>query len=197
MHDTVDHAGFAYGGDELDAFGDRLRDRLLGIDVLAGADSLQDRLLPLRGDLGVEVDGRRAIVQCLVEAGGEVGDAVLGRERSKLVGVPADQDRLDRDAIAIGETDTALISDGQNGTDQVLPVAHPAGHAVHDHSNRARSHRLSQRRAEVPENAFTSAAGRISSRRPAVQSARPAGVRGPRTPKSFSMVSASPRALTL
>ena len=47
--------------------------------------------------------------------------------------------------------DTAVVPDGQDRPDQVLPVAHPAGHPVHDHA-------YGVRHLSLPgwqENAFT------------------------------------------
>ena len=54
----------------------------------------------------------------------EVSHIVLSGE-SELLGVTAHQDRLNRDAIAGGQHNPAIGPDGQDGSQQVLPIAHP------------------------------------------------------------------------
>src|SRR5215210_6251130 len=89
---------------------------------------------------------------------------MLCGEGGELVGIAADQDRLDRDEVTVRKWNTARVPDRQDRTDQMLAIAHPAGHSVHDHSNCARSH------AHLPptdhwssENAFTGVPWRIAS----------------------------------
>jgi hypothetical protein len=43
----------------------------------------------------------------------------------------ADEDRLDRQARAVGQRHAALVPQGKHRAHEVLPVAHPPGHAVH------------------------------------------------------------------
>ncbi|GFJ91145.1 hypothetical protein Prum_047870 [Phytohabitans rumicis] len=56
LYDAVLDAGRVGQPGQVDRGGDVLGDRLLGVDVLACVDSGAQRLLPLRGHLGVEVD---------------------------------------------------------------------------------------------------------------------------------------------
>ncbi len=65
---------------------------------------------------------------------------MLGGENGKFLGIPAHQDRLNRDAVAIWKKDAAIVPDRQDGSHQMLAVAHPAGYAIHDHSNRVLGH---------------------------------------------------------
>ena len=132
MHDAVDDAVAGGGVDELVALVDRLGDRLLGVDVLARRGGLEDRLLALAGDLGVEVDRGRILGQRSVQVRGPVGDVVLGGHPGQLLGVAAQQHRLHLEPGAVGQGDAAVVADGEDGAQQVLAIAHPAGDAVHE-----------------------------------------------------------------
>jgi hypothetical protein len=57
---------------------------------------------------------------------------VLARQLGQRGLAAADQDRLDLDAVAVAQEDAALLTDREDRPHQVLPVAHPAGGAVHD-----------------------------------------------------------------
>ena len=117
------------------------RDRLLAVDVLAGARA------PWRAASGriCVVPASKKTVSSLfgergVEVGAPAGDAVGLRERLDLLGVAADQDRVGHHPVAVGERDAALRADGADRADQVLVHPHPAGDAVHDETESSSRH---------------------------------------------------------
>ena len=112
-------------------------DRLLRVDVLAGADGGAHRIRTHRGELRVEVDLEVGIGQAAGEVGAEVLDAVLFRDRAQLGFRAADEDRLGPDDLTGSDPQAALAPDRQDRPDQVLVHSHPAGHAVHHDADRA------------------------------------------------------------
>jgi hypothetical protein len=121
---------------QLDRAAQRRRDRLLGVDVLAGVDRLADRLLPLAGHERVEVDGGVGPGQRGRQVGGPLGQPVPGRDVVQLALVAPDQDGLRPEPPTVAQGNAAGLADRQQRADQVLPVPHPAGHAVHDDPDR-------------------------------------------------------------
>jgi hypothetical protein len=93
----------------------------------------------LRG-CGIEKDLVVLLGQGLVEIGRPALDAVLLRERRRLVCIAADQDRIGHDAVAVRKSDATLRTDRENGADQVLIGPHPAGDPIHDDSETSRRH---------------------------------------------------------
>ena len=125
-----------HGDGLLEAVGDRL----FAIDVLA-------RLDRLRQQLGAHLRRRRIEEQRVVgifqrrgEIGGRSLDAVFARERSDLLGVATDQDRVGHDAIAVRQRHAPLLADGNDRSHQVLIEPHAPGDAVHDDAEAVKSH---------------------------------------------------------
>ena len=52
-----------------------------------------------------------------------------------LLAIPPNEDRIHHQPVAVAENDAALVADGEDRADEVLIVAHPPGHAVHDQPN--------------------------------------------------------------
>jgi hypothetical protein len=111
--------------------------------VPTGGDSLPDGLLPLPGELGVEVDLDVVAGQRRVQVGGPLGQAVPRGDPGELRLVAADEHRLGPDPVAGGGRDTAVVPDRQQGSDQMLAIPHPAGDAVDDDADRSTHHRSS------------------------------------------------------
>jgi hypothetical protein len=80
------------------------------------------------------------LARAFVEIGRPALDAVLLRERRRLVCIAADQDRIGHDAVAVRKPDATLRTDRENGADQVLIGPHPAGDPIHDDSETSRRH---------------------------------------------------------
>src|SRR6185369_17385661 len=114
--------------------------RLLAIDVLAGGDRLFEQGRAHLCRRGIEEDLVVLLGQGLVEIGRPALDAMLLRERRRLVRIAADQDRIGHDAVAVRKADATLRTDRENGADQVLVGPHPAGDPVHDDSEASRRH---------------------------------------------------------
>jgi len=77
----------------------------------------------------------------VVEAGRPAPDAVPLGDIAQLLFVAADQDRLGDDGCPVVEEHPALLPDAQQGADQMLPVAHPTGNAVHGNVDDLARHR--------------------------------------------------------
>ena len=140
LHDAVLDAAFFGEPRDGKRVGKVGRARLLAIDMLAGLDRLADHGRPHLRGARVEED----LVRRIGERGRKVGrpalDVVPLRQRFELVAVPADEDRVGNDPVAVFERDPAFVADRQDGADEVLVGAHPPGHAVHDDSEAPGSH---------------------------------------------------------
>ena len=132
LHDAVLEAGAARLLGQRDGDAEVVGDRLLAVDVLAGVERLRQQLGAHQRGAGVEEDGVVGVGERGVEVGAPALDAVLLRQRLHLVGVAADDDRVDLEPLAGGELDAALVADRQDRAHQVLVVAHASGDAVHD-----------------------------------------------------------------
>ena len=128
-HPVGDPGGLGRAGQPQRA-GQRAGHRLLGVDVLACLDRLQQGDLARAGDLGVEVDVDAGVGQHLVQVGGPALQAVPFGDGAQPLLVAPDQDRLGVHGGAVLEPHAALLPDGEQGADQVLPVSHPAGDTV-------------------------------------------------------------------
>jgi hypothetical protein len=104
--------------------------------VLAGFDGQPDGLLPLAGHLGVEVDLHVGAGQRRAEIGGPLGQAVAGGHVAQLGLAAADQQQLRPEHRTVAQREPAALANGQQGTDQVLAIAHPSGDTVHDDPDR-------------------------------------------------------------
>ena len=77
------------------------RDRLLAVDVLAGADRVREQRRPHLGRAGVEEHGVVLVRERGVEIRAPARDAVRLGERLDLLGVAADEDRVRHHAVAV------------------------------------------------------------------------------------------------
>ena len=116
------------------------RDRLLGIDVLAGGERLGEDADPLLGRRRVEEDRPGRVGERGVEIGGPFRDAVGARDRGKAVAVAADQQQAGHQSV-IAEREAAFVDDRNQGIGQMLRRADAAGRAVDDDPDRLRCHR--------------------------------------------------------
>ena len=123
-----------------DRFGERLRHRLLAIDMLAGGDRLAQQADAHLGRAGIKENGVVLVGQRGIEVGRRALDAVLRGDGLHFLGVAADQHRVGHHAVAVGERDAALVADRADRAHQVLVVAHAAGDAVHDDAEALRCH---------------------------------------------------------
>src|SRR5712692_6860285 len=131
LDDAVHDPGRTRGARQLHRAAHGVGDGLLCVHVLAGLDGLAQARLAGGGDLRVEVDIDGRVTKHVVQAGRQAPDAVpLGNLAQPLLAA-ADQDWLGKDRGAIIEQHPALVANRQQRADQVLPVAHPAGDAVH------------------------------------------------------------------
>jgi hypothetical protein len=125
---------------QLGRAGQILGGRFLGVDVPAGLDRGPDRLLPLRGRLGVEVDLHIGPVERFDQVGGPLCQAVPVRDLAELGLVAADEHRLGPQPVAAAQRQAALCADGEQAADQMLPVPHAARHAVEHDPDRSAGH---------------------------------------------------------
>ena len=125
---------------DLDRLVEIRRDRLLAVDVLAGAHRLREQGRSHLRRAGVEEDAVVLVRERGLEVGAEARDAVRLRERLDLLGVAPDQDRIGHHAVAVGERHAALRADRDDRADQVLVHAHAPGDAVHDDAEGAGGH---------------------------------------------------------
>ena len=142
VHDAGGHAGLDADPGEVDGLGEGLRRRLLGVDVLAGAHRLGERLVAQARHRGVEDDVGCRVVDRGIQVGGPVLNPVLLGQGLDLLGVAADQDGLNLELGAVGEGDAALVADRQDRAEKVLAISHPAGDAVHGDTKGAGHSRL-------------------------------------------------------
>ncbi len=134
VHYAVLHAHVPGVTGQLEGFFQGFCGRFLAVHVLA-------RVHRLRQQFRTQLRGGR-VEEYLVGRVGQRGadiirpavHAVFQGERFHLLRVPADQDRVDLDAVTAGEPHAALFPDGQDRADQVLVHAHAPGDAVHDDS---------------------------------------------------------------
>ena len=63
------------------------------------------------------------------------------RKRLELLGVSADENRVNRDPASIAQVDSAVLNDGSDRAIEVLTRPHPSGHAIHDYSDTYLAHR--------------------------------------------------------
>jgi hypothetical protein len=132
-HHTGLHAGLGGKPDQLTCSGQVHGQRFLRVHVLAGPHRRGDGLLPALGGLRVEVDLHIVPGQRGGQVGGQVGQSVPLGDLGELGLVAADQHRLRPDPGAVGQPQAAVRPDGQQRPNEVLSVAHPAGHTVeHD-----------------------------------------------------------------
>ena len=131
LDDAVSDPGLARGACQLHRAVQGVGDGLLGVHVLAGRDGLPQARLAGRGDLCVEVDIDTWVAKDIVQAGRPAPDAVPLGNLAQPLRIAPDQDRLGEDRRPVIEQDPALIANREQRPDQMLPVAHPAGHAVH------------------------------------------------------------------
>src|SRR5262249_2749887 len=132
LHDAVLDAGRFGRARHVERIFERLGDRLLAIDVLAGGDRLAQELGAQLGGGGVEEQRVLAILERGVEVAGPAREPVRLRQLRKLGLIAADQDRVGHHPVAVLERDAALRADGENRADQMLVHAHAPGDAVHD-----------------------------------------------------------------
>jgi hypothetical protein len=138
----VDHPGLAGLVRQPQGTLGRVGQRLLRVDVLARGDGLGQAGLTGAGDLRVEVHPDSRVGQHLVQAGGPALQAVpFGDLPQPLLAAP-DQDRFRAERRPVLEGDTALVAEAEDGTHQMLAVAHPAGDPVHGHLDHLARHRL-------------------------------------------------------
>ena len=128
--------------DQVECVVEIIGDRLLAIDVLAGAIALRNssaRICVVAASKNSVSSGFfSAASRSVVEA----RDAVRLGERRELFGVAPDQDRIGHDPVAILQSDAALVADRDDRPDQVLVHAHAAGDAVHDDAETMLRHRF-------------------------------------------------------
>ena len=132
LHHAVPDAGLLGGARHVERVLERLGDRLLAVDVLAGRDRLAQQLGAQLGGGGIEEQRVLLVRERGIEIGGPARDAVRLRQLRELGFVAADQDRVGHHRVAVLERDAALGADGDDRADQMLVHAHAAGHAVHD-----------------------------------------------------------------
>ena len=119
---------------------ERLGDRLFGIDVLAGADRLQQQVLAHLRGRGVEEQGVVRVGERRIQIGRPAFDAVRFGERRELRFVAADQDRVGDHPVAVAQAHAALGADGADRAHQMLVRPHAPGDAVHDQPEAMRGH---------------------------------------------------------
>jgi hypothetical protein len=94
----------------------------------------------LRGDLSIEIDGDVRISQSSIKIGGPTVKAELVRERAYSCLITADQDWFGPQILTVNEAETALFTDSEDGTNQMLVTAHPSGNTIHEDMDGARLH---------------------------------------------------------
>ena len=116
------------------------RDRLLAIDVLAGADRLGQQSGPRLRGRGIEEDRVGLVGQRLVEIGGPARHAELLGQTFDLARIASDQNRIGHHAVAVRQQNAAGVADRDDRADQMLIEPHPPGDAVHDDAETLRAH---------------------------------------------------------
>ena len=107
------------------------RDRLLGIDVLAGGDRLGENVDALLGRGRIEEDRQGGVRERGVEIRGPFRDVVGVRDRGKTIVVAADQQQAGDQAVIV-QYEAAFTDDRDQGVGQMLRRADAAGGAVDD-----------------------------------------------------------------
>src|SRR5215471_6573753 len=115
----------------------RLRNWLFSIYMLSSFDGARQQLSAHLCRSGIEKYG----VVWIGERGFYVlrhaRNAVAIRQLPHLFYIAPNQDRIRHDEISIRKRDASLIPYGQDGSHEVLVIAHASGNAVHDDSDRA------------------------------------------------------------
>ena len=140
LHDGVLGAGGLGIGAQGDHLGQRLGDRLLQIDMLAGGQRPAGQLGPAAAEGAFEEELVLRVGQRRIEVRRPAGDAEALGQRLQLVGGAADQDGVGHQPVAIGQRQPALGADRQQAVHQVLRGADAAGGTMHDDADAARGH---------------------------------------------------------
>ena len=82
----------------------------------------------------IEKDLIIGIGQGLVQVRGPAFDPGPVGQSTELVLVSSGKDRIDRDDLVGRDLYAPLVTDGANGTDQVLIGSHASGDAIHDNA---------------------------------------------------------------
>ncbi len=109
-----------------------LRDGLLAIDVLAGANRALQQLNPQLCRAGVEEYRVIGVGQRRFQVRRVARDIVAAGDFGELVGIAAHQDGVRHGPIAVGQGHATGRPQRRDRAHQVLVVTHPPGHAVHD-----------------------------------------------------------------
>jgi hypothetical protein len=116
------------------------RERLFGIDVLAGGDRLFQRADALLGCRRVEEDRMIRARQRKIEIRRPVREPVRACGRGDAVGIAANKKQARQQAL-VPEPEAAFIDDRDERVGQMLRRADPPGCAVDDDSDRLLRHR--------------------------------------------------------
>jgi hypothetical protein len=95
------------------------------------------------GYLCIEVDHIGRIGKACIEIGAPAGGAVHIRQCMHLLLVAPDQDRVRHHHIAVCERHTASLANGDNRAREMLIGSHSSSDAIHNDTQRERSHRTS------------------------------------------------------
>ena len=96
------------------------------------------------GSQCVEVDRISIVVHNAIEIGSPLFNVVhFGHHARSLFSLRPHQNRIGDDRFVGAQLDAALVTDGQDGTDQVLVRAHATRDAVHDDSDSMFLHGIS------------------------------------------------------
>ena len=107
------------------------RQRLLAIDVLAGANCLFDRMDALPGRCRIEEDRVLAARQRGIEIGAPIRNRVRAGNRANAIGVAADQQEV-REPALIPDRQTAFPDDRDESIGEMLRRGYAAGGAIDD-----------------------------------------------------------------
>ena len=140
LHDTVLDAGRVGQPGQLDRLVQALGHRFLGVQVLAGLDRHPQSFGTGAGDLRVEVDPHVRAGQRGAQVGGPVGEVVALGQVPQFGLAAADQHRLGPQRRAVPQRQPALLPDGQDRAQQMLPQAHPPGDPVEHDADRCPAH---------------------------------------------------------
>ena len=88
----------------------------------------------MKGGTGIEKDLIAGIGQGLIQVRGPAFDPGPVGQGTELVLVSSGKDRIDRDDLVGRDLHAPLVTDGANGTNQVLIGSHASGDAVHNDS---------------------------------------------------------------
>ena len=142
---VLDRAGFEparlRGLEQRAAFGERGRDRLFAVDVLAGGDRLAQRRDALAGRRSVEEHCKVRPGQRRIEIGAPVVDAVAPRDAGQPLAVAPDQQQTRHDAV-VANGQPALGADRRQRIGQMLRRPDAPGSAVDDDADVLERHGL-------------------------------------------------------